>query len=149
MSESAAGPSGTVPGQLRVTFCYASPQVQYVVALELPGSSTAEAARVAARQRLQAGQGILEVDPEVAREAGSPAAAALREIPWEGADCGVFGTAVAWSTPLQDGDRVEVYRPLLADPKVSRRNRVADARRRGTESLTPNGRSGRGRGGVG
>ncbi|WP_038316318.1 RnfH family protein [Kingella kingae] len=38
---------------------------------------------------------------------------------------GIFGKAVKDDTVLRDGDRVEVYRPLLADPKDARRKRVA------------------------
>lgn len=37
--------------------------------------------------------------------------------------CGVWGRVVPLDTPLRDGDRVEVYRPLLVDPKVARRER--------------------------
>lgn len=39
----------------------------------------------------------------------------------------VFGQAVALETPLRDGDRVEVLRPLLADPKQARRRRAREA----------------------
>lgn len=38
---------------------------------------------------------------------------------------GVFGKKKARDTPLRDGDRVEIYRPLVADPKDARRRRVA------------------------
>jgi uncharacterized protein len=31
-------------------------------------------------------------------------------------------------TPLQDGDRIELYKPLLADPKEARRARVERSR---------------------
>lgn len=40
---------------------------------------------------------------------------------------GVFGRRVDAETPLAEGDRVEVYRPLPLDPKEARRRR---ARRR-------------------
>jgi len=36
---------------------------------------------------------------------------------------GIWGRLVEVSTPLCDGDRVEVYRPLAADPKEARRLR--------------------------
>lgn len=42
--------------------------------------------------------------------------------------CAVYGQRVAPEAPLEDGDRVEVLRPLLADPKEARRRRV-EARR--------------------
>lgn len=36
---------------------------------------------------------------------------------------GVWGRKAAATRPLRDGDRVELYRPLLVDPKVARRER--------------------------
>ena len=41
----------------------------------------------------------------------------------------VFGQRVDGDAPLRDGDRVESLRPLLADPKDARRQRVEDRRR--------------------
>ena len=41
----------------------------------------------------------------------------------------VFGQAAVPGTRLHDGDRIEVLRPLLADPKQARRRRAGDARR--------------------
>jgi putative ubiquitin-RnfH superfamily antitoxin RatB of RatAB toxin-antitoxin module len=43
---------------------------------------------------------------------------------------GVFGKVVPLDTPLRDGDRVEIYRPLLADPKQARRERAQRSPRR-------------------
>lgn len=42
---------------------------------------------------------------------------------------GIFGKVVADadSRPVQAGDRIEIYRPLLADPKEVRRLRAAKA----------------------
>lgn len=51
----------------------------------------------------------------------SPLAAA---IDWEEAKVGVFGEQRERSAALRDGDRVEIYRPLLIDPKESRRRRA-------------------------
>ncbi|OSI07200.1 Protein rnfH [Neisseria animaloris] len=42
----------------------------------------------------------------------------------EKAPLGIFGKAVKDDTVLRDKDRVEVYRPLLIDPKEARRLRV-------------------------
>ncbi len=41
---------------------------------------------------------------------------------------GVFGKLSKLSAQLQTGDRVEIYRPLIADPKESRRQRAAEAK---------------------
>ncbi len=42
---------------------------------------------------------------------------------------GVWSKVVARDTPINDGDRVEVYRPLTADPKEARRRRAGRSSR--------------------
>jgi uncharacterized protein len=42
---------------------------------------------------------------------------------------GVFGRVRPLDTVLRQGDRVEIYRPLAADPKETRRRRAARQRR--------------------
>ncbi len=37
---------------------------------------------------------------------------------------GIFGRRVSMATPVADGDRVEIYRPLALDPKEARRRRA-------------------------
>ncbi|MCF7203711.1 RnfH family protein [Pseudomonas oligotrophica] len=46
-----------------------------------------------------------------------------------GAPLGIFGKAVAKPDErlVQDGERVEIYRPLIADPKEVRKQRAAKA----------------------
>jgi len=46
------------------------------------------------------------------------------------APVGVFGKPAAADQTLEDGDRIEIYRPLAADPKVARRNRAKEQLRR-------------------
>ncbi|HUS25277.1 MAG TPA: RnfH family protein [Candidatus Binatia bacterium] len=46
------------------------------------------------------------------------------------AGVGVFGAARALDAPVEDGDRVEIYRPLAADPKDARRLRTRAARKK-------------------
>ena len=43
--------------------------------------------------------------------------------------CGIWSKAVQRDAPVHDGDRVEIYRPLVIDPKESRRRRAERARR--------------------
>lgn len=50
------------------------------------------------------------------------------ELELENAKVGVFGKAAAMTTVLFDGDRVEIYRPLIADPKEVRRKRAAEGK---------------------
>jgi putative ubiquitin-RnfH superfamily antitoxin RatB of RatAB toxin-antitoxin module len=41
---------------------------------------------------------------------------------------GIFGRTVPLDTKVADGDRVEIYRPLLIDPKEARRRRALKQR---------------------
>ncbi|VWX63299.1 Protein RnfH [Burkholderiales bacterium 8X] len=57
------------------------------------------------------------------------------EVPpgqWAALQPGIWGRAAAWDAALQDGDRVELCRPLLVDPKVARRERFKSQGSRGT-----------------
>ena len=86
---------------LRVSVALALPQRQEVVELELPpGSRVRDALGAAAARALLAG-----MDP-----------AAL--------DVGIWSRRCGLDAPLRDGDRVEIYRPLAADPKAMRRARA-------------------------
>ncbi|MBK1708821.1 MULTISPECIES: RnfH family protein [Marichromatium] len=40
---------------------------------------------------------------------------------------GVFGKLAKLDQALEDGDRIEIYRPLIADPKAARKRRAAGA----------------------
>lgn len=42
---------------------------------------------------------------------------------------GVFGKLAQLDSPLREGDRVEIYRPLKADPKEVRKRRAAEGKR--------------------
>ena len=87
---------------VRVQVCYALPKSTYMQELTLPAGSTA----------LQA---IMATDV-LQRYA---------EIDLSSAKIGVFGKLKPLDTLLREGDRVEIYRPLQADPKESRRRRAA------------------------
>ena len=54
----------------------------------------------------------------------SPVADDLPDADVHPAPLGIFGKRVKDDTVLRDGDRIEVYRPLVADPKDARRKRV-------------------------
>ncbi len=45
-------------------------------------------------------------------------------IPDSAVECAVFGVRVAQHEGLRDGDRLELLRPLLIDPKEARRRRA-------------------------
>jgi uncharacterized protein len=46
-------------------------------------------------------------------------------------DLGIFGRPVPPAELLRDGDRVEIYRPLQADPREARRRLAAQGRTMG------------------
>ena len=46
----------------------------------------------------------------------------------ERCDVGIFGKVAPMTKVLADGDRVEIYRPLKADPKEVRRKRAAEGK---------------------
>ncbi len=75
---------------------------------------------------------------ELRLPAGSTVGAAIRasgllreypEIDLERNRLGIFGRLVRLETVVRNGDRVEIYRPLLADPKEVRRRRAAAAKK--------------------
>ena len=54
--------------------------------------------------------------------------AAHPDLVWREHRIGVFGKLVDADHVLDDGDRIEIYRPLIADPKTSRQARVEKRR---------------------
>jgi uncharacterized protein len=89
---------------MRVEVIYALAQKQERVVLDLPPESTVQDA-------LQA-SGLLQ---------------RLAQI--ESGHLGVWGRPVTAETRLRHQDRVEIYRPLIADPKEIRRARAAKERK--------------------
>jgi len=64
---------------------------------------------------------------------GSSIAIALQQLPdlqWDNNAIGIFGSGVSLDRVLEDGDRIEIYRPLKIDPKVARKARVKPLRRK-------------------
>ena len=53
-------------------------------------------------------------------------------LDWRALQPGVWGRAMGWDGALKDGDRLELCRDLLVDPKVARRERFARQGARGT-----------------
>lgn len=96
-----APPEAPPAGRVRVTVAWASPQAQGLVPVDLPPGATVADAVAAARAIERSG-----VDPARAGYA-------------------IFGQTARPGTPVADGDRVEVTRPLVADPRAARRNRAA------------------------
>ena len=58
-----------------------------------------------------------------------PELAALHpDLAWREHRVGIFGQLVDFDHVLSDGDRIEIYRPLIADPNASRQARVEKRR---------------------
>lgn len=86
--------------KVRVEVCYATPDRQTIVDVELDaGATVATALAAVAGREPFAGLDLLEIA------------------------VGVFGQRVDRQRVLKDGERVEVYRPLAYDPKEARRRR--------------------------
>lgn len=47
------------------------------------------------------------------------------ELDWAAMPPGIWGRVARWDEALQQGDRIELCRPLAVDPKVARRERFA------------------------
>lgn len=89
------------PEMIAVEVAYAEPERQFLRALRLPDGATVDDAIAASG---------------VAAEFGIDAGAL---------DAGIWSRLVARTRRLADGDRIELYRPLRADPKDARRRRAA------------------------
>jgi putative ubiquitin-RnfH superfamily antitoxin RatB of RatAB toxin-antitoxin module len=95
--------------RLSIEVCYALPNEQTLVTVELPEGATLQ-------QALDA-SGILQRYPGIDLSTQK---------------VGVFGKLKPLDAVLADHDRVEIYRPLLVDPKVSRQRRVEKTRKAGS-----------------
>ena len=101
-------PAGPMP--LDVEVAYAAPKRQLIIKLQVPPGTTVAQAIEASAIRQQFPQ--IEARPSV----------------------GIFSRKVTLDYALSAGDRVEIYRPLIADPKEVRRQKAeqekADRKRR-------------------
>ena len=87
---------------LEVVVCYATPTQEFLFPIAVaPGTTIGQAIEAS---------GVLAAFPEIS----------LVTQP-----VGIFAKKKALETILRDRDRIEIYRPLVADPKDSRRKRAA------------------------
>ncbi|MFO7809643.1 RnfH family protein [Guyparkeria sp.] len=88
---------------MKVEVAYARPDVQLILEVDVTeGATVEEAIRLS---------GILERFPE---------------IDLSKQKVGVFAKVAPLSQALREWDRVEIYRPLIADPKAARRQRAQE-----------------------
>ncbi|KGJ90261.1 RnfH family protein [Thalassotalea sp. ND16A] len=62
------------------------------------------------------------------------------EIDLEVNKVGIWNKAVKLTQQLSDGDRIEIYRPLIADPKEVRKRRAEKAKEEGRADKVTGGR---------
>jgi putative ubiquitin-RnfH superfamily antitoxin RatB of RatAB toxin-antitoxin module len=87
-----------------IEVCYASDAVQFLRALRVPAGTTIEQAIAIS--------GVLQEAPEVDL--------ATMQV-------GIYAKKKTLNTVLREHDRIEIYRPLIADPKNARRRRKGTA----------------------
>ena len=90
---------------LNVEVCYALPEKQLLIPLKLPEGATLQ-------QALEA-SGILEKHPEIDLKKNK---------------FGIWNKLSKLDAALRDKDRIEIYRPLIADPKEVRKQRAAEGK---------------------
>jgi len=90
---------------IHIEIAYAKPARQELIELKLPQGSTVQ-------QAIEA-SGLLQRYPEIEL--------AKTKV-------GVYGKLVRLDTALREKDRIEVYRPLIADPKEVRKQRAAEGK---------------------
>jgi putative ubiquitin-RnfH superfamily antitoxin RatB of RatAB toxin-antitoxin module len=90
---------------LRIEVVYALPQRQELIRLQLPAGTTV-------LQAIEA-SGLLQNHPEIDLQRNK---------------VGIFGKLTKLDALLRDRDRVEIYRPLVADPKEVRKKRAEEGK---------------------
>jgi putative ubiquitin-RnfH superfamily antitoxin RatB of RatAB toxin-antitoxin module len=90
---------------IHVEVVYAMPERQEVASLSVPAGCTVE-------QAIEA-SGLLSKYPDIDLTKNK---------------VGIFAKLAKANTGLRDRDRVEIYRPLIVDPKEVRKQRAADGK---------------------
>ena len=91
--------------RIMVEVAYALPHEQLIIPITMPPEANLEAAIAAS--------GILDKFPEIDLS--------VNQI-------GIFGKLSKLDAPLRNLDRIEIYRPLVADPKEARKQRASDGK---------------------
>ncbi len=91
--------------QFMVEVAYAKPEEQLILTVSVKEGTTA--------QQAVEKSGVLERFPE---------------IELAKTKMGIFGKLIKMDTVVREHDRIELYRPLIADPKEVRRKRAEDGK---------------------
>ncbi|NOZ52755.1 MAG: RnfH family protein [Gammaproteobacteria bacterium] len=92
--------------QVAVEVAYATPATQVIIPLDVAEGTTAEQAIIQS--------GIIDQFPEIDLSHNK---------------IGIFSKITKKETLLREKDRVEIYRPLIADPKAVRKQRAAEGKK--------------------
>lgn len=95
-----------VASNIEIEVVYALPQRQELMRLRLPEGATVRDAVIAS--------GLLGKYPDIEIDGSNK--------------LGIFAKLVKADTVLRDRDRVEIYRPLIADPKAVRKKRADEGK---------------------
>ena len=88
--------------KMTIEIAYATPELQKIIECDFDlGVSPRDAVRQSGIR-----QYFADIDPDSCK-------------------LGVFGKSISEDYDLVDGDRIEIYRPLIADPREVRRQRAA------------------------
>lgn len=93
--------------KIQVEVAYALPEKQYLRRVSLPEGSTVEQAVIAS--------GLLTLRTDIDLKKNK---------------VGIYSRSVKLTDEIHEGDRVEIYRPLIADPKELRRQRAERSARK-------------------
>ena len=94
-----------MPNEILIEVAYALPKKQLIIPIKVKTGTTAEEAIKTS--------GIIKKFPEIDLE--------VNQI-------GIFGKLTQLDHVMRERDRIEIYRPLIADPKEIRRQRSAEGK---------------------
>ncbi len=106
-----------MPDKLHVEVAYALPERQFLQKLRVPPGTSVEQAISASGVLLQ-----------------------FPQLDLASSKVGIWNRVVKLEQPLVEGDRIEIYRPLIADPKEVRKQRAERAKKEGRANPVTGGR---------
>ena len=89
-------------------------RISVLVVMALPGKSLSVSLSLGEHADVASAVAIAEKDP------------VFSEVEFKDFAIGIYGELCELSHKLSDGDRIELYRPIIEDPKEQRRKRAID-----------------------
>lgn len=110
--------TNTAPSMIQVEVAYATPEQQKIIVVRVPAGATVHDCIV--RSNITEFFADIDLDQQ---------------------KVGIWSKACKLDTTPRDGDRIEIYRPLTADPKEVRRRRAEQAKDEGRADKVTGGRN--------